>query len=158
MKAGMNRQDQVGSLVWLLLGAFIIIVSLSTLTVGTVLEPGPGLFPLGMGSLLSFLSLITLAKAFFEECREDKSLSALWSGLNWSKTVVTLGALLAYLIVLNTAGFVVTTLLLLLLLLRVMERQGWIIVVGLSILGSVGSYLLFERLLQIPFPKGFWGL
>jgi len=157
LKAGMNRQDQVGSFVWLLMGLFIIIASLSLLKVGTVLEPGPGLFPLITGGLLSLLSLITLSKAFLKQSAENRCLRELWAGLNWSRSFLTLGALSVYVIVLNIIGFILTTLLLLFFLFRVMEPQRWKLVIGLSVLGSFGSYFLFERLLQIPFPKGIFG-
>ena len=157
MNAGTNRQDQVSSFVWLLMGLFIIIASLSSLKVGTVLDPGPGLFPLTMGILLSLLSIITFVKGFLRQFAENRSLSELWVGLNWSRTFLTLGALSVYVIVLNIIGFILTTLLLLFFLFRVMEPQRWKLVIGLSVLGSFGSYFLFERLLQIPFPKGIFG-
>jgi len=153
----MDRPNQISSLVWLLMGLFIVVESLFSLKIGTVYDPGPGLFPLIMGILLSFFSLVILLKATFAKGVEKKKLSKLWAGLNWPKMFCTIGGLSFYPIILNTAGFLLTTLLLLIFLLRIIKRQNWKLTIGLSIFTSVGFYLFFDRLLQVQLPRGILG-
>ena len=153
----MNRQDQISSFLWLLMGLFIIIVSVFSLSIGTVADPGPGLFPLIMGVALSSLSLVILIKSTFEKSIERKTLDKLWTGLKWPKMFYTIGALLVYIIILDKIGFLLTTFFLLIFLMRVIEPQKWRLVIGLSILASVGSYVLFGRLLEMELPTGFIG-
>lgn len=153
----MNRQDQVSSFVWLISGLLIVIGSVSLLDVGTFYNPGPGLFPLMMGILLSFLSSIILIKATSKKEAEKGSIGVLWAGLNWRKMLYTIGALFIYSLIVNLIGFLLTTFFLLIFLFRAIEPQKWKIAIGSSILISIGFYLVFDRLLQVQLPRGFWG-
>jgi len=153
----MNRQDQISSLIWLLLGLFIIIGSLSSLKIGTARDPGPGLFPIIAGVSLSLFSFVILVKATFVKTSEKRSLRELWTGLNWERIFYVTGALLLYSILLQTVGFLLLTLLLLIFLFRAIEPQKWKLAIGISILASVISWLVFDRLLQVQLPRGFLG-
>lgn len=153
----MNRQDQLSSLVWLFVGLFIIVGSLYSLKVWTASEPGPGLFPLIAGILLSFMSLIILIKGTFTKTLEKKSLRVLWSGLKWKKVFYMTGALLIYSLILDFIGFILSTLLLLIFLFIGIQPQKWKVAIGLSLFTSVGSYLLFYRILQVQLPRGLLG-
>jgi putative tricarboxylic transport membrane protein len=153
----MNRKDLVSSLGWLLIGLSIITGSVCSLEIGSANEPGPGLFPLLAGILVSFLSLIILLKAAFTKTSEKRSLRKLWEGLNWPKIFYTIGALLIYAIALEAVGFLLMTLLLLIFLFRKIEPQKWKLTIGLSIIASVSSYLIFNKLLQAQLPMGFLG-
>jgi len=153
----MNRKDLVSSLIWLVIGLSIIIGSVSSLEIGTANEPGPALFPLLAGIFVSFLSSLILLKAAFAKTSEKWSLRKLWEGLNWPKIFYTIGALLIYAIMLEIVGFLLMTLLLFIFLFRKIEPQKWKLTIGLSILASVGAYLLFDRLLQAQLPRGFLG-
>ena len=153
----MDRQNQISSLFWLLMGLFIVVESLFSLRIGTMYDPGPGLFPLILGILLSFFSFVILLKATFAKGVEKKRLSKLWAGLNWQKMFYTLGALLVYPVILNITGFLLTTSLLLIFLLRKIELQNWKVTIGLSIFTSVGFYLFFDRFLHVQLPRGILG-
>ena len=153
----MNRQDQISGLVWLLVGICIIVGSLSFLRIGTAREPGPGLFPLIAGISLSFFSLIIVVNAMFGRFPEKRSIGELWAGLNWKGICWVMAALLIYASLLERAGFLLVTTLLLIYLFRAIEPQQWKLAVGLSILASIFSYLVFDRLLEGQLPKGFLG-
>jgi len=135
----------------------IIIGSLSLLEVGTFYNPGPGLFPLMMGILLSFLSLIILMSAILNKAAEKRKLAELWEGSNWQKMLYTAGSLFVYPLVLDILGFLLTTFLLLVFLFRAIEPQKWRIAIGSSILISIAFYLVFDRTLQVQLPRGFCG-
>ena len=152
----MDKRDLVSSLVWFSVGLFIVFGSLS-LEIGTLNNPRSGLFPLIAGSLLSLFSLVILTQATLAKTSEKKSLSKLFAGSDWRKVLYTIGALLIYSITLDTIGFLVVTLLLLIFLFRGIEPQKWKIAIGLSLLASVVSYLLFDRALQLQLPRGFLG-
>jgi putative tricarboxylic transport membrane protein len=153
----MNRKDLLSSLIWMSIGLSIIIGSVSSLEIGTASEPGPALFPLLAGVLISFLSLVILLKAAFAKTSEKWSPRELWEGLNWPKIFYTIGALLIYAIMLERVGFLLMTLLLFIFLFIKIEPQKWKLAIGLSILASVGSYLIFDRLLQAQLPRGLLG-
>jgi hypothetical protein len=51
-------------------------------------------------------------------------------------------------------GFFASTFLLFLAWLIVIERERWVTVGTVSVLGTLGAYLLFSVLLKVPLPKG----
>jgi putative tricarboxylic transport membrane protein len=151
----MNKRDLVSGLAWLFVGLFIIIGSLSSLEIGTLTSPAPGLFPFIAGVVLSLLSLAILIKAVF--VKEERSLGELWGRSNWLGVFYAIGSLLIYSILLEWVGFVIMTTLLLIFLSRAIEPQKWKMAIGLAISSSVGFYLLFDRVLQVLLPKGIFG-
>ena len=153
----MGTKDFIGSLAWLAVGLAIVVGSLSSLDVGTANEPGPGLLPLIAGIVISLLALVIVAKSFFAKTCREMDLIKCWKTSRGLKLLYTIGALLIYAVMLDHVGFLFMTLLLLLFLFRKIEPQTWKWAIGLSILASVGSYLLFDRFLQAQLPRGFWG-
>jgi putative tricarboxylic transport membrane protein len=153
----MNRLDQVSSLVWLFAGILIILGSLLSLRVGTANDPGPGLFPVLAGILLTAFSLTVFLKATFQERSQEKNVRALWAIPHRRKVVYTIAVLFVYAILLERVGFLFMTLLLFIFLFRKIEPQKWKLVIGLSILASVGAYLIFDRILQVQLPRGLFG-
>jgi len=151
----MNKRDLVSSLAWLSVGLFIIIGSLSLLEIGSLNRPGPGLFPLAAGFVLSLLSLAIAVKVLF--MKDKRSLGELWAESNWHGVFYAVGSLLIYSILLEWAGFVIMTALLLIFLFRAIEPQKWKMAIGLAISSSVGFYLLFDRVLQVLLPRGILG-
>ncbi len=153
----MNRLDQVSSLVWLFVGILIILGSHLSLKVGTVNDPGPGLFPFLAGILMAAFSLTIFLKTTFQKRSEEKDVRILWAIPHWKKVLYTVAVLFVYAILLERVGFLFMTLLLLIFLLRKIEPQKWKLVMGLSVLASVGAYLIFDRILQVQLPRGLFG-
>ncbi len=81
---------------------------------------------------------------------------------NWRKSLtplLTLMTLLAYILLLEPLGFVLTTFVCLLLLFKLSEPRKWLMPMVLSGVTAVLSYLIFSVWLQSSFPKGlltFW--
>ncbi len=153
----MNRQDQIGSLVWLFVGVLIILGSLTSLKIGTVIDPGPGLFPFLAGIWVTVFSVSIFLKATFQKRSKKKNMRDLWTNLHWKKVVYTLAVLFAYALLLKSIGFLLMTLLLFIFLFRKIEPQKWSLVIGLSVLASVGAYLIFDRIMQVQLPRGLLG-
>jgi len=150
-------RDKISGLVWLLAGLFITIKSIFSLGLGSLKDPGAGFFPLIVGSGLSVLSLVILARAFFAKAEDDRSIKELWSGLNWPKVFYTIGVLVIYPMILDWVGFLLTSLFILALLCIGIEPKKWKLGIGLSIIASVCSYILFDRVLQVQLPRGLLG-
>lgn len=153
----MDRRDLISSSVWLLAGLFITFMSLFSLKVGTVRNPGPGFFPLIVGFVLTVLSLIILMRAIIGKEGENRGLSELWANLNWPKMFYAIGVLAIYPIILEMVGFLLTTFLVLTLLCIGIESKKWRLGISLSFVSSLCSYLLFDRILQVQLPRGFLG-
>ena len=144
-------RDLTSALFWLAFAIFFSIESLTQLKLGTLHQPGPGFFPFWAGVVLGLLSLILLLKSL----RNQERLSL--SGLKSWKLLLVAGALLAYLLLLETLGFVTITFLFLFLLLR-LEYKGWVFSAVSALLGALASYAIFQLWLKTQLPAGPFGI
>jgi putative tricarboxylic transport membrane protein len=144
-------RDLTSALFWLAFAIFFSIESLTQLKLGTLHQPGPGFFPFWAGVVLGLLSLILLLNSL----RNQERLSL--SGLKSWKLLLVAGALLAYLLLLETLGFVTITFLFLFLLLR-LEYKGWVFSAVSALLGALASYAIFQLWLKTQLPTGPFGI
>ncbi len=142
-------RDLVSGLFWLAVAVFAALQGL-TLKLGSLNRPGPGFFPFWGGVVLGLLSLLLLVSSF--KTRAGSSLPSLQS----SKLLVVLGALLGYVGVLETLGFVAVTFLFLFLLFR-LEQRGWAFSAVSAFLGSTAAHALFQLWLKTQLPVGPFG-
>jgi len=143
-------KDLASSLFWLAIAIFFSLDGFINLKVGSLRSPGPGFFPFWGGVVLGLLSLVLLLSSLKNMGR--LSLSVLKS----SKLLLVTGALLAYLLLLETFGFVTITFLFLFLLFR-MEYRGWVFSAVTALIGAVSSYALFQLWLKTQLPAGPFG-
>src|SRR5438093_11229096 len=96
-------KDLASSLFWLAIAIFFSLEGFINLKLGSLRSPGPGFFPFWGGVVLGLLSLVLLLSSLKHMRR--RALSALKS----SKLLLVTGALLAYLLLLETFGFMTIT-------------------------------------------------
>jgi len=143
-------KDLASSLFWLAIAIFFSLDGFINLKLGSLRSPGPGFFPFWGGVVLGLLSLVLLLSSLKNMGR--LSLSVLKS----SKLLLVTGALLAYLLLLETFGFMTITFLFLFLLFR-MEYRGWVFSAVTALIGAVSSYALFQLWLKTQLPAGPFG-
>ena len=143
-------RDLTGALFWLAFAIFFSIQGFTHLKLGTLHQPGPGFFPFWAGVVLGLLSLISL----FNSVKKSDALSL--SGLKSSKLLLVTGALLAYLLLLETLGFLTVTFLFLFLLFH-LEYRGSVFSAVLALIGAGSSYALFQLWLKTQLPTGPFG-
>ncbi|MFF0338346.1 tripartite tricarboxylate transporter TctB family protein [Kribbella sp. NPDC004875] len=109
--------------------------------------PGPGFFPLVLAVALVLLSVVW----FFQTPR----LEAVPTGderTPWRAAGVTLASLVVLAVVLQVLGFQVSLCLFLLFHLRWIGKVRWLTTVIVAVVGSVGTFHLFNDLLLVPLP------
>jgi hypothetical protein len=62
--------------------------------------------------------------------------------------------MLAFTLLMGWLGFFSATFLLFVAWLIVVEKEKWLTVGTVSLLGTLGAYILFAMLLKVPLPKG----
>ena len=144
-------RDLASGLFWLAIAIFVSLEGFTRLKLGTLRQPGPGFFPFWSGLLLGTLSLILLARSL--KSREQLGFGA----TQWPALLLVLGALLAYLLFLETLGFVIVTFLFLVLLFR-FGKTGWIKSTAGSVIATSLAYALFRLWLKVQLPRGLFGL
>jgi putative tricarboxylic transport membrane protein len=115
--------------------------------IGAPTEPLPGFFPFWDGLMLIALSAVFLFKAWGGRAGESHAFGKLGG-----PAVVVL-ALVLYVAALEPVGYVITTALLSAAVLKVLETKPQVLIV-MSLILAVVSYLLFDRLLGITLPLG----
>ncbi|MHB8770329.1 MAG: tripartite tricarboxylate transporter TctB family protein [Syntrophales bacterium] len=148
-----HLNDRIVSTVFLVLSCLVMIESVR-LKLDDVREPGPGFVPFVFGLTLAVLSVI----AFIFPDTQKKA-AAFWN--DWQKgrgIIAIFGGLIVYLLLVRVLGFYIDTFLLMAFLLKMSGEQGIKrpLLVALITVGI--TYLLFHRLLFIPFPAGFLGI
>jgi putative tricarboxylic transport membrane protein len=139
--------DVIEALLLLSISAYAVTGGIK-LNVGKVSEPQPGFFPFWGGVVLAVLSFILFIQAW-----TGRSKGAVPFGAIWRPMIMVIG-LIAYVAVLNTVGYLIATLVLSVVLLRVLETKKWWVLGLASLCIASGSYILFDRLLNVSLPVG----
>lgn len=154
----MRRWDQAMSILGLVLGIYVVTLSLG-MSLGSWNQPGPGFLPLGAGVALALFSVIYGASSWLDGRAEYRSRPLPWREVeHWHRVIVTFAALLVYGLALDVLGFLVGTFLLMLVLLRVLEPSKWTTTIMTAAVIVTVAYVVFGRWLMVPFPPGLLGL
>ncbi len=151
----MTARDRIGTLFWLLFGIYVAVQSYG-MGIGRLRQPGPGFIFFVTSLLVIGLSVVELVRTFTGRPTENES-SPLFRGVRWGKILLVVAGLSAYALLFNVAGFKLSTFLLMMFLFKVVEPTRWSVALLSSTLTTLFSYGLFERWLDVPFPKGFLG-
>ncbi len=151
-----QRYQRFLTLFWVALGIFVSVYSYR-LGIGKLLEPGPGLMPLILGVAISLLALFKLVKTLSRAGGDEKTAApseAETSGrpiLGMLFTVVA--SLLAYALLLEPLGYLITTFLVMAFLLRAAGYKRWRRIMPYAAVIAVVSYFGFTYL-GTRFPGG----
>ncbi|MGP1676609.1 MAG: tripartite tricarboxylate transporter TctB family protein [Burkholderiales bacterium] len=150
------NSDRLSSLCWLALGAASIYASVG-LGVGTPRAPGSGFLAFTAGCFISLMALLVLLQSFRMKRAAQRKLSTLWEGVYWRRSLAIGILTLAYILVLETLGFVLTGFLLLVIIMKGLEKLSWKSTLIISIVTLVVSYFVFKIFLKASLPSGIFG-
>jgi len=122
------------------------------LGLGSLREPGPGLWPFIVSVLTGVLSLLVVVS---DPRRDDEAFTrGSWYVLGG------LAAVFGFIVVMNLMGPLVAMVLLWVVWLRVLDDDPWPRTILLAVCSSVALYALFVVVLGVPFPNdplaGMW--
>lgn len=146
-----NRSNVIGTILLIFLGIGVVIESVR-LQVGTPLMPQPGFFPFLGGFLLIGLSIILLIQSWLGRDKLSQQPREAFGELR--RPVILIVSMSVYTAVLESLGYVLPTIALSGLILRVMGLRSWKALSLASLSLSLGTYILFGRILGIDLPAG----
>ena len=147
----MGRSGVISAVALLAL-ALAALLEAGKLPFGAFNSPQPGFFPLILAIFLAFFSVLLLAQ---EISQTDGESGAFPGGVAlWKRIALAIGALVAFGLLFETLGYILSTFLFIAFLLRAVERQKWWLVVVVAFCTSLVIYLLFGLLLNSPLPAG----
>ena len=124
------------------------------LKLGTIHNPGPGFMPFFLGLALALLAVLAF---FFPESPENAT--PFWKDWQTGKsTFYIFAGLILYVLLLKPLGFYIDTFLLMFFLMRLSGERGYKRPLSVSLFTVVITYVVFYKLLYIPFPRGLLGI
>ena len=138
--------DVISSLILIFISIWVIFKSIG-MRVGTLSEPQAGFVPCLSGITLSVLSWILLFRALAGGSRDIEA----FGNLRYPATV--LSVLLVYTIFFEILGYIVVTVILSAFVLYILGTKWWVATI-LGLILSIGTYILFDRVLVLPLPSG----
>lgn len=171
------RKDSWLSAFWIVC-ALLICFGSYRLSLGSLSDPGPGMFPFIAGAALCVLSIVEWwntscayqsdAHALTQEVGDAtagsqpasaEALEPLFANkLGALKAAAVIVALLIYALSMEHLGFILSTTLFIAFLLWLVERQRWYVIVFGAVLSSMATYLVFKVWLETALPIGLFGL
>jgi len=134
--------------VFLLVGVWICVEALQV-PFGSLRMPGAGFMPLVLGVTLSGLAVVLFGMDLVS--REAGS-TRVWP--DRPEVLYLVGSLIVAVWLFDRAGFLVTMALFLGVSTKVLGRGRWLTAIVTALIGSVTTYWVFGRLLQISLPGG----
>ena len=139
-------------------GVALVLIGLATVwesrafPLGSLHRPGPAYMPVVLAALL-----IVFGVAVFVMGRGARSLREVgWP--EWRHAVAIFAACAFAAWGLERLGYRLTMAVVVGFLLLALERKGWVVGLGLTLVMAWGSFYLFDTLLRVPLPRGPFGL
>jgi putative tricarboxylic transport membrane protein len=147
----------VEGIVWIGMG-FIICVLALQFDLGSFYQPGPGFVALLTGLFIASMGLAMIIARGMSKRRPQQGpgISQPFRIDAWPRLVYTLALLLAYVILIEPVGFILTTFLLMFGLFFDFEKRNYFWSVFFSIATALVSYLVFEVWLHCQLPRGLF--
>jgi putative tricarboxylic transport membrane protein len=147
----LNKSDLVAVGLLIALGAFMAWEAWDWPYM-TVDGPGPGFFPLWIGSLLIALSVLLIALQVADAGAGRPVEPTKWAGTRY--VLIGWAALMVAAWLLEPAGFVVSYTLLCAFLIRVVFQQSWFATLAVSLVSAGAFWYLFVQVLKLRLPAG----
>jgi len=119
--------------------------------------PESGFMPFLSGAAISLLAAIGFVRSCSQGWKAE-NLGPILKGHAWQRALLTLAALLGFLILLKPLGFLLFTFFFMVFMLRAIVPHRWGVVIGVALLSAVASYLIFDIWLKAQLPKGPLGI
>ena len=148
----MRTYDLISSGFWFFFSTVVLIQSIR-MGVGTLGNPGMGFMACGASGTMALLSLILLIQTFIKGKGKEEPARP-FAGLLLGRVGGFVIAVLIYILLLPSLGYLVTTFLLLACLLVIVGRRQWWLLILFPALSSLVSYYVFAKIFQCPFPAG----
>lgn len=149
-----NVRDFWSGIILGLLG-LLVTVGAFQMSVGSLAQPDDGFMPLVTGWAIIALSARLAWRGLRRSIQSSPS-HAFWpESQRGLRVACVIGAMLAYVVAFEWMGFVPATFALFVFLLKAIEPVPWKTTVLMSVLVTVGCFLLFQVWLQVQLPAGW---
>ena len=146
----MKSWQRYAGVVLLALAALVIQQSVWVLRLFDHGQPGSGFMPFGLGVILAILAVCLIATNLGAE---EQHLP-FWEPKAWLRPLLAIFITSIYVVVFDDIGAITSVVVLVLCWLFFVERKSALVSASTGVLTGLVVYLVFERFLQTPFPRG----
>jgi len=151
----MKRIDQITAIILLLFSGYIIWQS-SQMPIQAQFGPGRGFLPLWLGVILAVLSIALLFEAVKRPTDQDEP-SPFPDKKGVLAVVLVVVGLIAYPLMMNALGYVLTTFIFVMFLMLAVQRNSILTTLLTSAIITLIMYLIFDLALKVRLPDGPFG-
>ncbi len=150
----MNKRDFYTAMTMLLLSGAIIIQILRSPSVQDSSGPGPFFLPTIVALIIGGLAIALLAQSLKLSAKSEDHIpkKRMWNRLIWIMVWC-----FAYGLAIEKIGYLLSTGLVTFALLAYFNREKWILNIIFSLITPLSIYVIFDTLLKVPLPKGWFG-
>lgn len=113
-------------------------------------QPGSGFMPLCLGILLAALAVALLVQSR----GRDEQHVPFWQPRAWLQPLLAVGITAVFIVVFDDVGAITSVTVLVAGWLWLVGRKRFLVAAVTGLLAGAAVYVVFERLLQTPFPRG----
>lgn len=148
----MTKQERRAGIFLLLLGIAVMYYAIVDLKIGTITQPGPGLFPFISGGGIAILCTIWI----LTNLKAMQKVEPLWQKGELRTPVFAVVIITVYTVLLDQLGYALSTALFFVAWQVIIEREKWLKTALVTVIGTLAMYLLFSYLLSVPLPEGIF--
>jgi putative tricarboxylic transport membrane protein len=149
-EADVNSWYRTSGVVLLLVSALVLQQSLFVLRVFEDGQPGSGFMPFHLGLALAVLSVVLMVK----HRHRDLERRPFWEGRAWLQPLLAIAITAVFIVVFDDIGALTSVAVLVTSWLWLVSRKSIAVSALTGVLTAAAVYLVFERFLQTPFPRG----
>ena len=146
----MRSWQRYSGVFFLIISAVVIEQSVWVLRLFDHGQPGSGFMPFGLGVILAVLAVLLIAT----HLGNDEKPRPFWEPKAWLHPLLAVVITAVYIVVFDDIGAITSVVVLVTGWLWVVERKSVVVSVSTGALTGLVVYLVFDRLLQTPFPRG----
>lgn len=140
---------------WMAMGTVICVLALQ-FDLGSFRGPGPGFVAFLAGIFIACVgAVMALSRGLSRRRGKDLSPPA-QTAIAWGRLAYTMGLLVAYAIMMDPVGYIVSTYLVMFGLFFDWEQKNWFWSAFFAVAASLVSYLVFEIWLHCQLPRGIF--
>jgi heme/copper-type cytochrome/quinol oxidase subunit 4 len=146
----MKSWQRYAGLFFLALAAVVIQQSIWVLRLFDHGQPGSGFMPFGLGLILAILAICLIAA----NRGRDELQVPFWESMAWLHPLLAIVITAVYVVVFDDIGAITSVAVLVTGWLLFVERKSVLVAGSTGVLTGLVVYLVFDRFLQTPFPRG----
>ncbi len=146
----MKRHNRLAAVVIIAIGLACVYYGIFCLRLGTMANPDCGFMP----ALAGFCMAVFGAGLFITNLGPDEKPQPFWKGKEWKGPVFSLILMILYAVTMERIGYILSTLLFMLGWQFLVVHEKWWKGTIISVLSTVGVYIIFVYLLRVPVPVG----